>query len=269
MQYVVSTSVFVSLISVTILWDTCLLLNVDLKPTIFVSAFFLTFTVYNLDRVAGSKEDTINDAQKLRLYKGKTKTWTVILSTALTLCVLLIIETNAGLLLIYLVPLIASILYGKSVGFFPRLKNVPVVKNLVLVSTWTLMATAIPSYSSSIQDPLHLPLITYFLFIKLLVNSILFDLRDIHGDRAAGVKTLPVMLGRETTHRLLVLINATLVPWLMICRRLNYFLPHLPLLTFSIIYGFGYIHYFNKQRPRILFDLIVDGEWIPFTAFLL
>jgi 4-hydroxybenzoate polyprenyltransferase len=269
LQYVVSTSVFISLISVTILLDSCLLLNVDLKPTIFVSAFCLTFTVYNLDRLDGSKEDTINDAQKLSLYKGKMKTWTVLLSTALTLCFLLLLETNASLLLVYLVPLISSILYGKSVLFFPRLKNVPVIKNVVLVSTWTLMATAIPSYSSNIQDTLRLLLISYFLFIKLLVNSILFDLRDIQGDSAAGVRTLPVILGRETTYRLLVLINSTLVPWLMICRLLNYFLPHLPMLTFSIVYGFGYIKYFNTKRPRILFDLIVDGEWIPFTVFLL
>lgn len=265
----VSTSVFISIISVTILLDSCLLLKVDLNPIIFVSAFFLTFTVYNLDRLDGSKEDKINDSQKLSLYKGKKKTWTLILSTSLTLCFLLIIETNASLLLVYLVPFISSILYGKSVLFFPRLKNVPVVKNVVLVSTWTLIATAIPSYSSNIQDTLHLLIISYFLFIKLLVNSILFDLRDIQGDSAAGVRTLPVILGRETTHRLLLLLNSTLVPWLMICRLLNYFLPHLPTLAFSIVYGFWYIKYFNKKRARILFDLIVDGEWIPFTVFLL
>jgi 4-hydroxybenzoate polyprenyltransferase len=243
-------------------------LKVDLNPIIFVSVFFLTFTIYNLDRLDGSKEDKINDSQKQSLYKGKKKTWMLILSTSLTLCFLLIIETNVSLMLIYLVPLFSSILYGKSVLFFPRLKNIPVLKNVVLVSTWTLMATSIPSYSN-IQDSFHLIIISYFLFIKLLINSILFDLRDIKGDSEAGVRTIPVILGRETTHRLLLLLNSTLVPWLMISGLLNYFLPHLPALVFSVIYGFWYIKYFNKKRARILFDIIVDGEWIPFTFFLL
>jgi 4-hydroxybenzoate polyprenyltransferase len=233
-----------------------------------VSAFFLTFTIYNLDRLDGSKEDKINDSQKLSLYKGKKKTWLLILSTSLTLCFLLIIETNVSLILVYLVPLISSILYGKSVLFFPRLKNVPVVKNVLLVLTWTFMAAAIPSYNN-IQDTFNLLIIASFLFVKLLVNSILFDLRDIQGDSAAGVRTLPVILGRETTHRLLLLLNFTLVLWLMICILLDYFLLYLPAFAFSIVYGFWYIKYFNKKRVRILFDIIVDGEWIPFTIFLI
>jgi len=254
----------VSVISALILLDSCLLLQVDVNPNIYVSAFFLTVTVYNLDRINGPKEDTINDPQKLSLYTGKKKTWAIILSISLTGCFALILATNVRLLSVFLVPLITSILYGKSV-VFPRLKNVLIVKNIVLVSTWTFMATAIPGLSTR-HDTSHVLFTAYFLFIKLLINSILFDLRDIKGDRAAGVKTLPVALGREPTYQLLLLLNSALVPWLITCRLLNYFQPYLFSLTFSIIYGFGYIVWvFKKERARILFDVIIDGEWIPFT----
>ncbi len=260
----VASSLFVSLISTLLLWDVCLLLHVALPPAIYGAAFCVTVAVYNLDRLDGPPEDHVNAPQQRRLYAGKTTHWALLVGVALTMCFGLILVTAVRFLGVFLVPLLTSLLYGKGV-VVPRLKNVLVVKNLVLVATWTFMATAIPSLISP-QDPAPVLLVASFVFLKLFINSLLFDVRDVPGDRAAGVRTLPVALGRAATFRLLFLLNGALVPWLILCRLGNYFLPYLWPLTFSVIYGFGYILFFGRrERPRLLFDVLVDGEWIPFT----
>ena len=260
----VASSLLVSLISTLLLWDACLLLHVALPLATYVAAFCLTVAVYNLDRLDGPPEDHLNAPQQRQLYAGKTTQWVLLVGVALMTCFGLLLVTAVRLIGVFLVPLLTSLLYGKGV-VVPRLKNVLGVKNLVLVATWTLMATAIPVLSTPL-DPVPVLMVAVFVFLKIFINSLLFDVRDIWGDRAAGVRTLPVALGRTATFRLLVLLNGALVPWLVLCRLRNYFLPYLWPLTFSVVYGLGYILFFGRrERPRLLYDVLVDGEWVPFT----
>ena len=57
-------------------------------------------------------------------------------------------------------------------------------------------------------------LIFCFIFTKIMINSILFDVRDVEGDGASGVRTLPVVLGVGLVRRGLFLLNVMLyVRW--------------------------------------------------------
>ena len=149
----------------------------------------------------------------------------------------------------------------------PRLKTIPIVKNLIVASTWSFIPTVI-SYYYVTDDHQLLLFIFSFIFIKLMINSILFDLRDVEGDRTAGVKTLPVLLGVNATYHLLLGLNGIMFPWIVIAWLLGYFHKHMLVLTFSAIYGVGYTVYLHKKKMRILFDLLVDCEWIPLTLAL-
>jgi 4-hydroxybenzoate polyprenyltransferase len=51
----------------------------------------------------------------------------------------------------------------------------------------------------------------FWIFLVLTINSLVFDYRDIIGDRAIGTKTIPTLLGHERTRGLLVLLTGTLV----------------------------------------------------------
>ena len=54
-------------------------------------------------------------------------------------------------------------------------------------------------------------LIFFWIFLVLTINSLIFDYRDIPGDRLIGTKTIPTLLGHERTRGLLVLFTVALL----------------------------------------------------------
>jgi 4-hydroxybenzoate polyprenyltransferase len=104
----------------------------------------------------------------------------------------------------------------------------------------------------------------YFFFIKSYTNSILFDIRDIEGDSLNGVKTLPIVLGRNKTKILLLILNSILVFWFIFSYFQGFFHRYLVVLIFAIAYGYWYILHFCREGIKIgkSLDLLVDGEFI-------
>ncbi|MFU8767011.1 MAG: hypothetical protein ACNA7I_05015 [Candidatus Methanoperedens sp.] len=93
----------------------------------------------------------------------------------------------------------------------------------------------------------------------------------MEGDRLNGVRTIPVFLGREKTKNILLLLNSTLILWLIFSYNNGFFQSYLPILIFSIFYGYGYILYYSREGIKIgkSIDLVVDGEWIPVVLLVL
>lgn len=110
-----------------------------------------------------------------------------------------------------------------------------------------------------------------FFYLKLFINTVLFDVRDIEGDRASGVRTIPAFLGRNKTRLLLLMLNSTFIPWLVFSYFQGFFHKYLFVLVFAILYGYCYILYFCSEGIKIgkSLDLLVDGEWIPIVILAL
>jgi len=266
----VSSSVLVSLTSSMVLLLSFIVQGVKVDTPLLVAAFALTFAVYNLDRVINQKEDLINDPNRSRLFMGRERMWAGLAVASLASSVVVGAREGLGVLVTLLSPLGVYAAYTVGLPFAPRLKQIPVVKNVVLVGTWALVPTLLPSLRAvgpaGEKGTLLSLLIFYFIFTKIMINSILFDLRDVKGDNASGVRTLPVMLGVPRVRGLLLLLNTTLIVWTAVCWLLGSFTRYLPILAASIVYGFWYIHFFTKgNQERILVDLLVDGEWVPLT----
>jgi 4-hydroxybenzoate polyprenyltransferase len=234
---------------------------------LLVASFSVTFAVYNLDRLVKQKEDLINDPSRSRLFEAR-KIWGLVIAISVAAAVSLSASKGLGVLLTLLSPLLVLVGYVFGFPHMPRLKDIPGVKNLVLVLTWSLVPTIIPNLSVErlATDGILLSLlIFYFIFAKAMINTILFDVRDIQGDEQAGIRTLPVVLGVKRTGRILFALNATLIIWIAVSYVYGFFSPYLPLLCANIAYGFWYIELLTRNlgQRRILTDLLVDGEWIP------
>jgi len=104
-----------------------------------------------------------------------------------------------------------------------------------------------------------------------MVNTVLFDMRDIRGDAAAGVKTIPVKLGLRNTKFLLLAMNTLLVPWVIFAFYNSLFMIYIPVLVFCILYGYFYILYFSRKAdiPKTHYGILLDGEWIFLLALFL
>ena len=94
---------------------------------------------------------------------------------------------------------------GAASLLYPALKQVPLTKTVVLPAVWTWASIALPFNDGSwlgwqtVLQPVALPLL-------LLIGSgcLLCDLKDEAGDRRAGVRSLPAMVGGAATLRVAV-----------------------------------------------------------------
>ena len=99
--------------------------------------------------------------------------------------------------------------------------------------------------------------------MKSIINTLLFDMRDIEGDRANGIETLVIKLGFKRSKKLLLALNSTFIPWLLLTYHFGYFTKYLLVLIFAIINGYVYIlHFTGKKQMGRDIDLVVDGEWL-------
>jgi len=88
-----------------------------------------------------------------------------------------------------------------------RWKDVPLLKTFFAPTIVTASILGLPWLHLGAAAGLTAVVLTAFrAWIFLLFNMLLCDLRDLAGDRASGVRTLPVVLGERRTHWLLIVL---------------------------------------------------------------
>ena len=261
-----STSVFLALNAQLVVVFSSLLYGVMIKPELLLIAFFLTLSVYNMNKVTDFNEDTFNQPESV--IRGKNF-YLLPSITSLILCILLSLFAGIQTLLVVLTSLFASIAYSvKLFKSIPRLKEVVGVKSILVAFSWGLTGAVLPASVQKVEPKLIILSFT-FIFFQLFINTILCDVRDFEGDKLAGLRTIPIELGLNKTRSLLLIVNSLILPWLAYCYSHNLFLDYLPNLLFSLIYGYVIIIFFSTGRSsRLRVDLVVDGEWIPLVAIM-
>jgi len=220
----------------------------------------VVLSVYSLNLITDLEEDAVN--------KGYTnlenKKSIILLISIVSYIVALIIGgiENLGSIPVLLIPFITGLLYSVKIKGF-RLKNLFVGKNLTVSISWSLEVSLLPYLLKNSSIIFFLIL---FIFIKGMINTILFDLRDVEGDARAGVETIPVKLGKYRTLWLLFILNTSLIPLVMIWKNM---LSNLWIFVLIIIYGYAYITYFYlNQAPKLLYSILIDDEWLLWMSLI-
>ncbi|VVB92441.1 Digeranylgeranylglyceryl phosphate synthase [uncultured archaeon] len=227
------------------------------------SFFFATYSVYGLNKLTDFEEDIINNPEREKTIKKISKIFEISLVLSFILSLVIGFSTNILTLPALLFPLLMGVVYSvRILPHVPRLKDVTGVKNLIIALSWSVSLTLLPVIGLSIIEPKPIILVGYISFVKSFINSILFDVRDIEGDRINLIKTIPVLIGINKTKKILLIMNSTLIPWLIFAYY--FFSKYFFVLFFIIIYGYWYILYFCRDGKKIgkSLDLLVDGEFI-------
>ncbi len=237
------------------------------------AVFLMAFSVYSLNKISDIDEDAINMPERVN-FVGNHKKLVIYYSIAsYTFSLYLAYINNPQSTLVLLVPIVANVLYSSHIfQGVPRLKDIPLMKNVVTAVSWSTVATLLPALSlmkkqdisspsiellPGIQIPLVVLVIFYFVFIKGFINTVLYDVRDVDGDIISGTKTIPVILGTQKTCFLLLGVNCMLLPCLtLMSGSIRIF------MTMFIIYGYASILYFRERRDPLYLDLFVEGEWM-------
>ncbi len=222
----------------------------------------IIYAVYTLDRALDSEEDIANRPE----LEGASKKTALVVSLICFLAGAAILAAS-GLILLAFLPLITGYLYSKGVKigkFDLKLKGGLGMKNIVVGITWGVFITGIAGIGSA---SIIAPLIVFLYFgLKLFINSAIYDFKDIKGDTMAGIRTLPVVLGKTKAKTLLISLHflSHLMLLITIITGVLAFEPII--LIYSFIIGLLYIQKFaepveketkGRLRKRLF---MIDGE---------
>ena len=262
-SFLMVSSVFTAFTSLMMLYFSFIVLGVALKPILLCTMFLVVYSVYSLNKVTDREEDAVNTPERSIFVEGNERfLLTLAIASYIAALLLGLIESPlaAGILL---VPFLSGIAYSTnslSIIGIPRLKDIFLVKSFIVAFSWAVCAAFLPALQ--LYDPAKLYFIFPFFFIKVFINTVLFDVRDVEGDTLNSVKTIPVVMGIKRTRQALLIIQSLLVVWLVLFSDL--FSKYYVILIASMVYGYLYILYFcNTNHHRDMsWDILLEGEWI-------
>lgn len=162
----------------------------------------IVYATYTLDRSLDNDEDTVNRKELC----GADRRFGLIACTSAFLLGMSVCLYE-GIYLAPFFPFIVGFFYahGIRIGSFRlKLKSGTGIKNLVTGLTWGGTIALIVSRWCSLMLTVYI--IFLFFGSKTFVTSCINDFKDVEGDMAAGIRTLPARLGEVTTKKILIVV---------------------------------------------------------------
>jgi len=183
-------------------WGVCGVVGWEAGP--WVALWFAgALLAYNLDRVKDDPVDAVNVPERWRATR-RWRRWNGAVA-GLAGAVLLGLPVVRGdwLTFALVVGGSATCLAYSLPRLGARLKDVPVLKTLLPPTVVAASIFALPwLHGAPLGDATTLAAAIGWAWSYLLANMLLCDLRDLAGDRRAGTRSLPVLLGEKVSRRL-------------------------------------------------------------------
>lgn len=204
--------VFIAMIEVATVH---VILSVPWNPAPIVVGL-VTFSVYAGDRIADADTDEISNPEQSGFVARHKSVLSVLTALSYGLAVAIAVTGGAVALAITLVPGAFWILYAsdwlpEASAFASRLKEKLVVGSGMVSLAWALSVVVLPlAFADAPFTPIAGVLFVYFL-VDTFVTTEIINVRDVEGDAAIGVDTLPVVFGVDQTRRILYGLDLLLV----------------------------------------------------------
>jgi 4-hydroxybenzoate polyprenyltransferase len=219
--------------------STSLITNIPVNIPLLIIAYLIPLIVYSYDYHRDLDKDITTNTGRTSHLQKKTRYYPIILFIYCTILFALLWQFASYSLIAF----IGLIIFG---GFLYSTllkkitKKIPLFKNIYTGLTWALGgAFFIPLYYSMNID-LSFFIIFIFITIRATIDAIFFDLKDYQVDTDEGIKTLPVMLGKSSTIKILNLLNIiSFIPLIA-----GVYLKILPSYSLSLIAFYFYSFYY-------------------------
>lgn len=264
-NYLAYINVIISLGAMSLTYMTASLFSIHSDLFMYVISGLITFFVYSFNRFTDIKEDIINNPK--RTYIIKKHGYLFLFGALVSITLAIIFSYLHSFLTLILVSLPALFVLIYSVKWLPkfisykRLKEIPIIKNILVSLGWSI----IPFYVSIYSNTFHLGMfyISIFIFLRIFIGVIMFDIRDIKGDKIYNIQTIPVRYGIEKSKYIILMLNIlTLLIFVF-----GIFMKMLPFYVFFIglfafFMGILYIYLIDRYDINFLCNVIVDGEYV-------
>jgi UbiA prenyltransferase family. len=211
-----------------------------------IASGLIIYATYTLDRAIPCAEDEVNQGYLVRANRRVGVAWCIL--AYLIGAALLFRE---GIFLVPILPLVIGYLYTKGfqVGSCTfKLKGGAGIKNAVIGLTWGgSIALVVAHWTTSL-----IIVIPIFLFygLKLFINSALFDIKDLQGDLAAGIRTIPAYLGEQGAKHLLTGLSLLLHGAMAYLILTGFLRPEVVILGYSCLIGVVFISFYSTEWEK-------------------
>lgn len=258
----------VSLTAFTVILTIVILLEKKISWPLLLIGYLLVFINYRYNYHKGRQKDYLTNPERANYLKKYAKlSQILIVFSFLFLIFFLTPFLNSKTVLFVLFLLVIGLCYTLWIKEFT--KKFIGLKNIYISLSWALFAVLTGAYYSNFS--LALLLIFIFIFLKGILNTIFFDIKDIESDKKEGLKTLPVVLGKGKTIKFLHIFNFfSFLPLIMgVCLNL---LPGFSLIM--LVFFFFVLYYLEKAKDKNiniqkLSYLVADGEFLLWPIVLI
>jgi 4-hydroxybenzoate polyprenyltransferase len=259
-EFLCFSSIFVGLCAVSMCIETNLLLHLPLSNISFYAFVFgATLIQYNLHyfikKTANQNSTRLNwSAQNRGLHR-------ILVLIGLVLVITSLFSFHLRHFLFLILLGLISFLY--SVPILPfrqrkRIKDFGLLKIITLSFMWTLITVWFPI----VESPF--PIISFQLiflrrFIFIFVLCLLFDVRDIQTDKAENIRTLPVIVGVNRSHRIAYILMMIFILLSLIQYAIAFDIIQLAAMLISAFATFIIVRYSKNNRNDLYYLGAVDG----------
>jgi 4-hydroxybenzoate polyprenyltransferase len=272
-NFLIFSSIFVGLICAAMTYISCFIQDLPCSVSILAIPFLVTFSIYNLNKRTDEIEDAINRHDRYSFTKRYERRLFIGALAAYSIAVILAASSSVEAILITAFPFITGIMY--SVRWLPgkfqyrRLKDIPVIKNIVVSFSWVVFSGLLPVYMNGSTPDFRTAITLLSFFSWAFCASIIPDMRDREGDARTGIRTIPVILGEKKTKNILFRVNLIcgILIALLSYRRLPF--SFIGILMGSIVYTHICIYLFGKiESMDLVSDILSDGQYLFFTGMI-
>jgi 4-hydroxybenzoate polyprenyltransferase len=207
---IVHASVLDAIVAAAKVLTVTLLLDIAATPAIAVGAL-TAFGIYASNKLVDD-EDAVNAPDRARFVDRYRREMTVATAAAIVLGLALAATAGPVALALTLLPGVAAVAYSVSLPVTDRrLKDVLGVSTLLVSVAWALPTVALPIVWANGTFTSTAGVAFTFYVAQTAVAFEVRNVRDIDGDRAEGVDTVPVVFGVPATRRLLYALDASAI----------------------------------------------------------
>jgi len=274
---IVNLNLFVATGAVGAYYVSCVLQNIPFTVSGAGITLFYFISVYLWNSLANRENTLHHDISKYRFY-NKYPRALLFMSGASTLTLLIgAFLINRPTFYLMLFASIAGSAYHVTIipeklrKIFPykSMKDIPSSRDLFVALAWATILTFLPQtiQSTLTIDPASITAFS-LIFILSFLRSLIFDLRDIEGDRIMGRETLITIIGEKLARKAIFLIIWTCVALLLISPMVLGLTAYSHTKTLRFMFLVPVLFYaavfvrFNvriRSNHSALFSLLADG----------
>jgi len=256
--------------AVSIVLSSFLLMSSQIKWEFLLIAYFGTKCIYNYNHFKELDVDLLSNSKRPNhLNKYQNYGYFIVSIYAFFYFLFLLIFGNFQSIIFGSMLLIIGIFF--SLGIKEFFKRIAGVKLIYTAFSWALIIPFTAFYTSNNFDLLLLTF-SIFVFLRVIITTIFFDIKDIEIDSKRGLSTIPILLGKEKCLDVLQIINLISIIPIVLGALFGIIPTYAFLLAFIFFYSFYYIQKTRSKNIDIsnISFILVDGEFYywPFLLFV-